>query len=127
MTWFKRQHLRQKLAWASVFMTVFMGLGVVTGAHAQAPKKSGYDFMSPQLQAMQNDEANNPGMLWVRQGQSLWHSSQATENPPPCVVWPRATRRFLKLCKSPSTWRNASTNAANAKVHLLSSMRAKNC
>lgn len=59
------------LAWASVLMTGLMGWGAL----AQAPKKSGYDFMSPQLQAMQNDEANNPGMLWVRQGQSLWHNS----------------------------------------------------
>jgi sulfur-oxidizing protein SoxA len=41
---------------------------------AQTPK-SGFDFMSAQLQAMQNDEANNPGMLWVRQGLALWHSS----------------------------------------------------
>jgi L-cysteine S-thiosulfotransferase len=63
-------------------MVLPLVLGVVLAmvlnptAWAQAPKKSGYDTMSPQLQAMQNDEANNPGMLWVRQGQSLWHNTQ---------------------------------------------------
>lgn len=66
---FKRPQVN--LAWACVFLCSLMGLGAL----AQAPKKSGYDFMSPQLQAMQNDEANNPGMLWVRQGQSLWHNT----------------------------------------------------
>ena len=44
--------------------------------HAQAPHRSGFEFMSPQLQAMQNDDGLNPGMLWVRQGQALWHNNR---------------------------------------------------
>jgi L-cysteine S-thiosulfotransferase len=34
--------------------------------------RSGFDFMSPSTQAMQRDDAQNPGMLWVRDGEALW-------------------------------------------------------
>ena len=39
-----------------------------------APKdrRSGFEFMSPQTQAMQSEEASNPGMLWVADGERLW-------------------------------------------------------
>jgi len=40
------------------------------GASGDA-RKSGIDFMSPSLQAMQRDDAQNPGQLWVREGQAL--------------------------------------------------------
>jgi sulfur-oxidizing protein SoxA len=36
------------------------------------PRRSGYDFMTPQLQAMQRDDAANPAMLWVQGGAALW-------------------------------------------------------
>ena len=36
------------------------------------PRRSGFDFMSPSTQAMQRDDAQNPGMLWVQDGASLW-------------------------------------------------------
>lgn len=36
-------------------------------------RRSGFDFMSPSTQAMQRDDALNPGMLWVKQGEQLWH------------------------------------------------------
>jgi sulfur-oxidizing protein SoxA len=35
-------------------------------------RRSGYDFASPEIRAMQDDETANPGMLWVLQGESLW-------------------------------------------------------
>jgi len=42
-------------------------------AVAQAPaSRSGFDDMSPSLQAMQRDDAQNPGMLWVAEGEALW-------------------------------------------------------
>jgi L-cysteine S-thiosulfotransferase len=40
-------------------------------AHA-AEKRSGYDDASPATRAMQDDDASNPGFLWVQQGESLW-------------------------------------------------------
>lgn len=35
-------------------------------------RRSGFEFMSPATQAMQRDDALNPGLLWVREGASLW-------------------------------------------------------
>lgn len=39
---------------------------------AAAPLRSGHDDASPAVQAMQDDDAVNPAMLWVQQGQALW-------------------------------------------------------
>ena len=41
---------------------------------APEARRSGYDFASPEIRAMQDDETTNPGMLWVLQGESLWAS-----------------------------------------------------
>ena len=41
-------------------------------AGAADGKRSGYLDASPQTRAMQDDDAANPGLLWVRQGETLW-------------------------------------------------------
>src|SRR6267143_6819329 len=38
-----------------------------------AERRSGYDFMSRETRAMQDDDTANPGMLWVLEGESLWN------------------------------------------------------
>ena len=51
------------------------GLLACAGAVAQStgePRRSGYDTMSPGIQAMQRDDQQNPGMLWVADGEALW-------------------------------------------------------
>ncbi len=48
---------------------------VCTDAVAQAAgetRRSGFDTMSPRIQAMQRDDQQNPGMLWVADGEGLW-------------------------------------------------------
>jgi sulfur-oxidizing protein SoxA len=40
----------------------------------QAERRSGFGFMSPENQAIQNDDTANPGMLWVLDGEALWKS-----------------------------------------------------
>ncbi|HEY6441594.1 MAG TPA: sulfur oxidation c-type cytochrome SoxA [Acetobacteraceae bacterium] len=35
-------------------------------------KRSGYQDASPETRAMQDDDASNPGFLWVKQGEALW-------------------------------------------------------
>jgi hypothetical protein len=35
-------------------------------------RRSGFDDMSPQSQALQKDDTANPGMLWVLDGEALW-------------------------------------------------------
>jgi len=37
-------------------------------------RHSGYDLMSRQTQAIQDDDAANPAMLWVLEGEELWKS-----------------------------------------------------
>lgn len=37
-------------------------------------RRSGYDFMSRETRAMQDDDAANPGMLWVKDGEALWNT-----------------------------------------------------
>ena len=37
-----------------------------------AERRSGYEFMGRETRAMQDDEATNPGMLWVLEGEALW-------------------------------------------------------
>lgn len=55
--------------------------GVVLACRVQAqpmaptePRHSGFDFMGAAVQAMQRDDALNPAMLWVKQGETLWQT-----------------------------------------------------
>jgi L-cysteine S-thiosulfotransferase len=53
------------------------GLALAAAAAVEAEvvpdaRRPGYDFASPEIRAMQDDETTNPGMLWVSQGESLW-------------------------------------------------------
>ena len=50
-------------------------LGVALAVGGQAPhadRRSGFDFMAPETQALQRDDTSNPGMLWVMEGEALW-------------------------------------------------------
>jgi L-cysteine S-thiosulfotransferase len=38
----------------------------------QGERRSGYSFMTPDTQGIQNDDTANPGMLWVLDGETLW-------------------------------------------------------
>jgi sulfur-oxidizing protein SoxA len=40
----------------------------------QGERRSGYSFMAPDTQAIQNDDTANPGMLWVLDGEKLWNN-----------------------------------------------------
>jgi sulfur-oxidizing protein SoxA len=47
----------------------------------QAERRSGFSFMTPDTQAIQNDDTANPGMLWVLDGEALWkNKAGATGN-----------------------------------------------
>ncbi|MBS0448719.1 MAG: sulfur oxidation c-type cytochrome SoxA [Proteobacteria bacterium] len=52
-------------------------LAGVSSAWADPPR-SGYEDMTPQVQAMQDDDALNPAMLWVAEGESLWNAPAGT-------------------------------------------------
>jgi L-cysteine S-thiosulfotransferase len=44
---------------------------------AQDTRRSGFDDMSRETQAMQRDDLQNPGMLWVQEGAVLWARAPA--------------------------------------------------
>ncbi|MGO4129776.1 sulfur oxidation c-type cytochrome SoxA [Inquilinus sp. YAF38] len=44
----------------------------VSGEAPDADRRSGFDFMAPETQALQRDDSSNPGMLWVLEGEALW-------------------------------------------------------
>lgn len=53
---------------------------LVAAACAQQPaapdtRRSGFATMSPRIQAMQRDDLQNPGMLWVADGEALWQKT----------------------------------------------------
>lgn len=73
---------------ALALLALHMGPGqtaelLPTPSQAASPnRRSGAEFMSPALQAMQRDEALNPGMLWVKQGHDLWQSTPGPNSSP---------------------------------------------
>ena len=47
-------------------------LTLLASIGSAAEKHSGYDDAGPETRAMQDDDASNPGFLWVQQGEALW-------------------------------------------------------
>ena len=45
-----------------------------------AERKSGYEFMSGETRAMQDDDAASPAMLWVLDGKALWNRKDGEAN-----------------------------------------------
>ena len=55
----------------------WLGLCVVVSVAAAAEpavdsRRPGFDFMTPETQAIQRDDAQNPAMLWVQEGAAAW-------------------------------------------------------
>ena len=58
-----------------VAVVLLAGLAVVQAEEIPlAERRSGFDFMSRETQATQRDDASNPGMLWVADGEALWNA-----------------------------------------------------
>ncbi|WP_395701671.1 sulfur oxidation c-type cytochrome SoxA [Aquabacterium sp.] len=55
-----------------------LALLALPGQAADDARRSGFDDLSPALQAMQRDETQNPAMLGVRDGEALWNRSAPT-------------------------------------------------
>jgi sulfur-oxidizing protein SoxA len=55
---------------------LLLGLAAVT-VFSQDARKSGYEFMSPQTRAMQDDEVTGPAALWLLDGAALFKGNCA--------------------------------------------------
>lgn len=61
----------------AALLASMLALSVSVDAEIPAKeRRSGFDFMSPQTQAMQADDTSNPGMFWVLDGERLWSEPQ---------------------------------------------------
>jgi sulfur-oxidizing protein SoxA len=56
----------------SLLVLSFLGKAI-----AEETRRSGYEFMSRETQAMQDDEATGPAALWLLDGEAQWNSSCA--------------------------------------------------
>ena len=72
--------MNMNLARAAIFATVtlvFLAFSLRISASsplAQALPKSGTAYASAEIRALQADDASNPGMLWVANGETLWNA-----------------------------------------------------
>ena len=69
-----------------LFGTIFLAAVLMAAGFAAAAeiprneRRSGYTFMAPDTQTIQDDDTANPGMLWVLDGESLWKKKAGTAN-----------------------------------------------
>ena len=61
--------------WARLFLTSL----ALACAGAGDERRSSYLDTSPSIRRMQDDDASNPGMLWVARGETLWTSPGKTD------------------------------------------------
>ena len=53
-------------------MAVLASSAALAGEIPRAERRSGYEFMSLETRAMQDDDTANPALLWVLEGETLW-------------------------------------------------------
>src|SRR5256712_10119298 len=68
-------HPRRPLVCRLCTLGVAMAIAATAfgGEIPRAERRSGYDFMSRETRAMQDDDTANPGLLWVLEGGTLWN------------------------------------------------------
>jgi len=54
------------------FLLLFVFLATARAEIPLAERRSGYEFMSRETRAMQDDEATGPAALWLLDGEALW-------------------------------------------------------
>nr|WP_316183525.1 MULTISPECIES: sulfur oxidation c-type cytochrome SoxA [unclassified Bradyrhizobium] len=64
----------------TVMTMIALTLPVLAGEIAESARRSGYDFMSSDTKAMQDDDTANPAMLSVLDGEALWTTKAGTAN-----------------------------------------------
>jgi sulfur-oxidizing protein SoxA len=67
--------------WRVLRVVTVLGVLAASAVAAEIPRaerRSGYELMSPQTRAMQDDDTANPGMLWVLEGEALWKARAGT-------------------------------------------------
>jgi len=56
----------------AVVAALALAASALAGEIPLADRRSGYELMSRETRAMQDDDTANPGLLWVLEGETLW-------------------------------------------------------
>jgi L-cysteine S-thiosulfotransferase len=72
--------LLRTIAVASLLTASGVGFHLTATEIPQAERRSGFSFMSPDTQAIQNEDTANPGMLSVLDGEKLWSNNANPAN-----------------------------------------------
>ncbi len=76
----KRGWKLTSIALGSTLMVGAMAIEVIAkdwGSHEVDGRRSGYTYMTDETRAVQDDNFENPGMLWVENGEALWSKAGA--------------------------------------------------
>jgi sulfur-oxidizing protein SoxA len=68
------------IAIAAMLIAIGIAASLSATEIPRAERRSGYSFMTPDTQAIQNDDTANPGMLWVLDGEALWKAKAGATN-----------------------------------------------
>lgn len=60
---------------AAILAALICSMVAAAGEIEDGERRSGFDFMTPETQALQADDMSNPGMLWVLQGEQFWQQA----------------------------------------------------
>jgi sulfur-oxidizing protein SoxA len=63
---------RIALLFAACLISAAVGIETAAGEIPLSERRSGYDLMARETRAIQDDDATNPAMLWVLDGEALW-------------------------------------------------------
>lgn len=100
-------------AFAALAVAALLGCAVAPDAH-----RSGFEFMTPETQAMQRDDKANPGMLWVQDGEQLW-SKVAGAQGKACVNCHAAANSSMRgVAARYPAWDNALSRPVNLSTRI---------
>src|SRR5262245_27578278 len=80
---------------AALLFSSLASLALSAEPQRPQPLKSGLDFASPEVRAMQADDFGNPGMLWVARGEKLW-SAEAGKAGKSCAACHGDAQKSMK-------------------------------
>src|SRR5262249_8256833 len=74
---------RERRARRTIFVALLLALvasSTMAGEIPPGERRSGYEVLSRETRAMQDDASENPGMLWVLDGEALWSRKAGEAN-----------------------------------------------